>query len=103
MDLTDDEAPRIFGDHDSFIVVDDETWMMDWEFVPSIFVVAHNYGVFLRNVLNPKQTMGGRNQDAAYSEASPCQTNKVWTKIPLWVFLFLCLEHLTTFSFGGCI
>ena len=26
---------------------------------------------------NPKKTMGGRNQDAAYSEASPCQTNKV--------------------------
>ena len=50
MDLTDDEAPRIFGDHDSFIVVDDKTWMMDWKFVPSIFVVAHNYGIFLRDV-----------------------------------------------------
>ena len=27
--------------------------------------------------LNPKQTMGGLNQDAAYSAASPCQMNKV--------------------------
>ena len=29
--------------------------------------------------INPKQTMGGLNQDAAYSAASPCQMNKVWT------------------------
>ena len=27
--------------------------------------------------INPKQTMGGLNQDAAYSAASPCQMNKV--------------------------
>ena len=27
--------------------------------------------------VNPKQTMGGLNQDAAYSAASPCQMNKV--------------------------
>ena len=33
------------------------------------FLVEHS--------INPKQTMGGLNQDAAYSAASPCQMNKV--------------------------
>ena len=35
--------------------------------------------VYLQNMkgVAPNQTMGGRNQDAAYSEASSCQMNKV--------------------------
>ena len=35
-----------------------------------------------QNYVNPKETMGGRNQDAANLEASHGQMNKVGIKIP---------------------